>query len=74
MLAQPCVMPVRRLVVAAGLLAALQVMLGVLTLRLALAEPLVTVAHQLVAALLVATLAASALALRPFPPADPLHG
>ncbi len=73
-LAQPCVMPVRRLVVAAGLLAALQVMLGVLTLRLALAEPLVTVAHQLVAALLVATLAASALALRPFPPADPLHG
>ena len=73
-LAQPCPLPARRLVVAAGLLAALQVMLGVLSLRLALAEPLVTVAHQLVAALLIATLTAAAIALRPFPPADPLHG
>lgn len=38
--------------------AAAQVALGVVTLRLQLAEPLVTVAHQLVAALLVALVAA----------------
>ena len=50
---------------AAGALAACQVVLGVLTLKLSLSEPLVTVAHQLLASLLVATLPAAALALRP---------
>ncbi|MGB5135086.1 MAG: COX15/CtaA family protein [Prochlorococcaceae cyanobacterium] len=45
---------------AAALLAVLQVSLGVATLRLQLAVPAVTVAHQLVAALLVALLGAMA--------------
>ena len=50
-----------------------QIALGVLTLRLQLAAPLVTVAHQIVAALLVAVLAAAAAAdLNPEP--DPIHG
>jgi len=42
--------------VTAGLLAPLQVLLGILTLRLQLADPLVTVAHQILAAVLVALL------------------
>lgn len=45
---------------AAALLAVLQVSLGVATLRLQLAVPAVTVAHQLMAALLVAVLGAMA--------------
>jgi cytochrome c oxidase assembly protein subunit 15 len=48
----------------------MQVMLGVLTLKLSLAEPLITVAHQLLAALLIATLPAAALALRPSSPLE----
>lgn len=44
----------------AGALVAVQIVLGVFALRLGLAEPLVTVAHQAVAALLVAVLAALA--------------
>ena len=40
------------------LLVLVQVALGVLTLRLGLSQPAVTVAHQLVAALLIALLAA----------------
>jgi len=44
----------RRLALAPALLAPLQVALGVFTLRLQLQQPLVTVAHQLMAALLVA--------------------
>jgi len=50
--------PHRRLAAAAALLVLLQVVLGVFTLRLQLAVPLVTVAHQLTAALLVALLTA----------------
>ena len=46
------------LVLPAALLVALQVLLGVFTLRLQLAVPAVTIAHQLVAALLVALLGA----------------
>ena len=57
----------RRLMLLAGLLVVLQVLLGVMTLRLALAEPLVTVGHQLIAALLIATFPAAALSLRPAP-------
>jgi cytochrome c oxidase assembly protein subunit 15 len=45
----------------------LQIALGVLTLRLSLAVPLVTVAHQLTAALLVAVLSALAMRHRPIP-------
>jgi len=45
------------LLLAVGLVTA-QIALGVLTLRLGLAQPLVTVAHQLIASLLVALLAA----------------
>jgi len=48
------------LATAAMLLVILQVLLGVFTLRLALSVPLVTVGHQLTAALLVAVLAALA--------------
>ena len=48
----------RPLALAAALLVLLQVALGVSTLRLQLAVPVVTVAHQLVAALLVALVAA----------------
>ncbi len=50
---------------AAGLLVVLQVVLGLLTLRLSLAAPLVTVAHQITAALLLAVLAALAMRTRP---------
>ncbi|KEF41045.1 MAG: cytochrome C oxidase assembly protein [Cyanobium sp. CACIAM 14] len=46
----------RALALAAAVLVGLQVVLGVLTLRLQLAVPAVTVAHQLTAALLVAVL------------------
>ncbi|MCP9771472.1 COX15/CtaA family protein [Synechococcus sp. Tobar12-5m-g] len=49
-----------RFAVAAAALTVLQVLLGVFTLRLALAVPLVTVGHQITAALLVAVLAALA--------------
>jgi heme a synthase len=49
-----------RLAGAAAALTVLQVLLGVVTLRLALAVPLVTVGHQITAALLVAVLAALA--------------
>ena len=52
----------------------LQPLLGWLTLRLALAQPLVTVAHQCSAALLVAVLAALVVALRPIPSEVPSHG
>jgi len=48
--------PLRQLAMAAGLLVLLQASLGVLTLHLSLAQPLVTIAHQLVAALLVGLL------------------
>jgi len=74
LLAFPCPIAARRLGVTAGALAACQVVLGVLTLKLALAEPLVTVAHQLLAALLVAPLPAVALALRPNSPLELSHG
>lgn len=50
---------------AALLLVCLQIALGVLTLRLSLAVPLVTVTHQLTAALLVAVLSALAMRHRP---------
>ncbi len=50
---------------AAALLVLVQVLLGILSLRLALAVPLVTVGHQITAALLVAVL--SALTLRTLP-------
>jgi heme a synthase len=46
------------LALAAAALVLLQLLLGVLTLRLQLAEPAVTIAHQLVAALLIALLGA----------------
>ena len=52
------VQPMRAFAVAGAGLVMLQVLLGVTTLRLALAVPAVTVAHQLVAALLVAVLGA----------------
>ena len=48
------------LLLASVLLVSLQVVLGILTLRLELLVPAVTIAHQLVAALLVAVLAAIA--------------
>jgi cytochrome c oxidase assembly protein subunit 15 len=70
----PSPAPARRLALLAAGLAALQVLLGVLTLRLALAEPLVTVGHQLIAALLIGTLPAAALALRPSSVSEPFHG
>lgn len=50
--------PLARLALAPALLVPLQVLLGVLTLRLQLHQPLVTVAHQLLAALLVALVGA----------------
>ena len=49
----------RRLAVAAAALVAVQIGLGVSTLRLALAVPALTIAHQAVGALLVALLAAA---------------
>ena len=56
LLSQPCPQRLRRMVAAAGLLVALQLLLGQLTLQLALSQPLVTIAHQLIAALLVGLL------------------
>ncbi len=56
---------VRSLAASALVLVAAQVALGVATLRLQLGVPLVTVAHQIVAALLVAVLAAAAAAGQP---------
>jgi cytochrome c oxidase assembly protein subunit 15 len=50
----------RRLALAAVALVLVQVALGIATLRAQLSEPLLTVAHQVVAALLVAVLAAAA--------------
>lgn len=50
--------PIRALAVSAAALVALQVALGVLTLRAQLQVPALTIAHQLVAALLVAHLGA----------------
>ena len=49
---------IRRLALAAALLAPVQLLLGLFTLRLQLNQPLLTVAHQLLAALLVALLGA----------------
>ena len=73
-LALPSPAPARRLLTFAGVLVAVQVLLGVLTLRLSLSEPLVTVGHQLVAALLIATFSAAAVALRPAPSPALRHG
>ena len=50
----------RLLAALAGLLVVLQLSLGIATLRLALSQPALTVAHQLTAALLIAVLAALA--------------
>ncbi|MFM8525268.1 MAG: COX15/CtaA family protein [Cyanobacteriota bacterium] len=55
-----------------AVLVAAQVALGIATLRLQLAVPLVTVAHQIIAALLVALLAA--LFVRAFPTPEVRHG
>ena len=58
----------RPLALGGGLLVALQIALGVLSLRLSLRVPAITVAHQISAALLVALLAALAVrALRSAP-------
>ena len=73
-LALPSPASARRLLTFAGVLVVLQVLLGVLTLRLSLSEPLVTVGHQLVAALLIATFSAAAVALRPAPSPVLRHG
>ena len=73
-LALPSPKPARRLLTLAGVFVAAQVLLGVLTLRLSLSEPLVTVGHQLVAALLIATFSAAAVALRPTPSPALRHG
>ena len=59
------------LLLVAILLVATQIGLGVTTLRLGLSQPVVTVAHQLVACLLVAVLAALTCRRQPVPP-DPL--
>ena len=59
------------LLLGAVLLVATQIGLGVTTLRLGLSQPEVTVAHQLVACLLVAVLAALTCRRQPAPP-DPL--
>lgn len=56
---RPWISPLLRgLAASAGLLAALQIALGIATLRLQLAQPAVTVGHQLTAALLIAVLGA----------------
>ena len=60
----------RPLAALAALLVLLQIALGVLSLRLTLAVPGVTVAHQITAALMVAVL--SALAVRLWRPAQPV--
>lgn len=57
--------PARHLAFAAGLLVLLQAGLGVLTLHLKLSQPLVTVAHQLGAALLLSVLTSLAGFLHP---------
>ncbi|MYG38086.1 MAG: heme A synthase [Synechococcus sp. SB0676_bin_10] len=59
--------PARHLAFAAGLLVLLQAGLGVLTLHLHLSQPLVTIAHQLGAALLVSVLTILAVLLHPLP-------
>ena len=62
----------RLLGLSAGALVAIQLGLGVATLRLQLSVPVVTVAHQITAALLVALLAA--LLVRAFPTPEVRHG
>ena len=74
LLALPSPVPALRLLTFAGVLVAAQELLGVLTLRLSLSEPLVTAGHQLVAALLIATFSAAAVALRPAPSPALRHG
>jgi cytochrome c oxidase assembly protein subunit 15 len=65
----------RAMAVAAGALVVLQIALGVITLRLGLAVPAVTIAHQLGAALLVALLAGQVgLSLAPLAPPLPAPG
>ena len=68
----------RLLAGASALLVLLQVALGVLSLRLSLSVPLVTVAHQICAALLLAVLAAllvrSTRSVRLFSTPEPSHG
>lgn len=59
--------PARSLAFAAGLLVLLQAGLGLLTLHLHLSQPLVTIAHQLGAALLLSVLTSLAGLLRPLP-------
>lgn len=59
--------PARPLAFAAGLLVLLQAGLGVLTLHLHLSQPLVTIAHQLGAALLLGVLTSLAVLLHPLP-------
>lgn len=63
--------PARRLAFAAGLLVLLQGGLGALTLHLNLSQPLVTVAHQLGAALLVSVLTSLAGLLYPLSSSSP---
>ena len=60
------------LLVSVAVLVMVQVGLGVFTLRLGLSQPLVTIAHQLVACLLVALLAALS-CRRPLMATDPVH-
>lgn len=59
--------PARHLAFAAGLLVLLQAGLGLLTLHLHLSQPLVTIAHQLGAALLLSVLTSLAGLLHPLP-------
>lgn len=59
--------PLRHLSFAAGLLVLLQAGLGALTLHLSLSQPLVTIGHQLVAALLLSMLTSLAGLLHPLP-------
>ena len=59
--------PLQRLAFAAGLLVLLQAGLGVLTLHLSLSQPLVTIGHQLGAALLLSLLTSLAALLHPLP-------
>lgn len=67
---QPCPQRLQRLAAAAGVLVALQLLLGQLTLQLALSRPLVTIAHQLIAALLVGLLVSLARLMCVQPPAS----
>ncbi|KKZ10119.1 MAG: hypothetical protein TQ37_09665 [Candidatus Synechococcus spongiarum 15L] len=59
--------PLQRLAFTAGLLVLLQAGLGALTLHLSLSQPLVTIGHQLGAALLLSVLTSLAVLLRPLP-------